>query len=96
MLKSIVREALVTSVACTLLRVRHEISQQSTVPNRSLPSSARLRAPGTWSSIHLIFVALKYASMMRPVFSRIISSSPASRSESQYSDVRRSCHTMAL
>ena len=33
---------------------------------------------------------------MSPVFSRIISVSPSSLRLSQYSEVRRSCHTMAL
>ena len=59
MLNSIVREALLTSVTCTSPRVSRQISHESTVPNISLPCSARFRAPGTLSSIHLIFVALK-------------------------------------
>ena len=59
MLKSIVREALLTSVTCSSPRVRRQMSHVSTVPNISLPFSARARAPGTLSRIHLIFVALK-------------------------------------
>ena len=95
-LKSMVREAFVTSVTCTVLRVRHDMSQVSTVPNFSRPASARSRAPGTLSRIHFILVAEKYASIISPVFSFIISAWPASRSESQYSEVRLSCHTIAL
>lgn len=59
MLKSIVREALLTSVTCTSPRVRRQMSHESTVPNISLPFSARSLAPATLSRIHLIFVALK-------------------------------------
>jgi len=59
MLNSIVREALLGSVTCTSPRVSRQISHVSTVPNISLPFSARSRAPGTLSRIHLIFVALK-------------------------------------
>ena len=42
MLKSMVRLALVTSVACTSLLVKFHNSQESTVPQASSPSSARL------------------------------------------------------
>ena len=59
MLKSIVRDALLTSVTCTSPRVSRQISHVSTVPNISLPFSARSRAPATLSRIHFIFVALK-------------------------------------
>ena len=39
--------------------VSRQISHVSTVPNSSSPFSARSRAPGTLSRIHLIFVALR-------------------------------------
>jgi len=42
MLKSIVREALVTSVAWTLQFVSFDSNQLSTVPNNRSPLSARL------------------------------------------------------
>ena len=59
MLKSIVREALETSVTWTSPRVSCQTSQLSTVPKRSFPASARSRAPGTLSRIHLILVPEK-------------------------------------
>ena len=73
MLNSIVREALVTSVTWAAPPVSFQMSQVSTVPNKSSPRSARSRAPSTLSKIHLIFVALKYASMSRPVLALISS-----------------------
>ena len=73
MLNSIVREALVTSVTWAAPPVSFQMSQVSTVPNKSSPRSARSRAPSTLSRIHLIFVALKYASMSRPVLALISS-----------------------
>ena len=42
-----VREALLTSVACTRPRVSFQSSQLSTVPNASWPRAARRRASGT-------------------------------------------------
>ena len=72
------------------------MSQVSTVPKSSRPSSAFLRAPSTLSRIHFILVAEKYASKTRPVFCLKKSAYPPSRKESQYSEVRRHCHTMAL
>ena len=54
-----VRLALVTSVTWTAPPVSFHTSHVSTVPNSSLPASARSRAPGTWSRIHLILVAEK-------------------------------------
>ena len=45
-----VREALLTSVTCTLPPVSCQISQLSTVPKASSPRSAAARAPGTLSS----------------------------------------------
>jgi hypothetical protein len=56
--KSIVREALVGSVAWTRPPVRCHTSQLSTVPAASSPRSARARTPGSASS-HSSFVAEK-------------------------------------
>ena len=83
MLKSIVLDALLTSVTWHPPLVRFQMSQVSTVPNLSFPASALALAPATLSRIHLILVALKYASMMRPVFSRIVSVNPFAFKESQ-------------
>lgn len=57
MLKSMVRLALVGSVAWTSPWVRFQISHESTVPNANSPASARSRAPGTVSKIQAIFEA---------------------------------------
>ena len=70
-LNSMVRDALETSVTCTFPPVRFHTSQLSTVPNRRYPASAMERAPGVFSRIHRTLVALKYASMINPVFSRM-------------------------
>ena len=59
MLNSIVREALLTSVACTWPPVSCHISQLSTVPNASSPRAAAARAPGTLSRIHFSLVPEK-------------------------------------
>ncbi len=59
MLKSIVREALVTSVMCVASLVSCQTSQLSMVPNASFPASARARAPGTLSRIHAILLPEK-------------------------------------
>ena len=83
MSKSIVLEALLTSVTWQPPLVRFQMSQVSTVPNLSFPASALALAPGTLSRIHLILVALKYASMMRPVFCLIMSVRPLAFRESQ-------------
>ena len=56
---SSVRDALVTSVACTAPPVSFQRSAESTVPNASSPRSARSRAPFTLSSIQRTLVALK-------------------------------------
>ena len=53
MLKSIVREALVTSVMCVESLVSCHTSQLSIVPKASLPASALARAPGTHAAIEL-------------------------------------------
>src|SRR2546428_3829833 len=47
MLNSIVRDALLTSVTWHLPLVSFHTSHESTVPNASLPASARTLAPGT-------------------------------------------------
>ena len=57
-----VRDALVTSVACTPPcgpPVRFHRIQVSDVPNSSSPRSARARAPSTSSRIQAIFAAEK-------------------------------------
>ena len=84
--RSIVREALVTSVACAAPPVRFQAIQESTVPKarRSWEMSTRSR-------IHSSFEAEKYGSQTRPVLSR--TSSAGSRA--QRSAVRRSCQTIA-
>ena len=56
---SIVRAALVASVAWTAPPVRFQISQLSTVPKARSPACARSRAPSTWSRIHFSLVAEK-------------------------------------
>ena len=72
MLYSMVREALVRSVTWALPPVSFQTSQVSTVPNRISPFAAFSRLPGTWSRIHLILLAEKYASGTRPVFLRMV------------------------
>ena len=59
MLNSMVRDALLTSVTWTCPLVSFQISHESTVPNASLPASARARAPGTLSRIHATLVPEK-------------------------------------
>ncbi len=71
MLKSMVREALVTSVTWLSPWVSFQMSQLSTVPKASLPASARWRAPGTFSSSQLSLLPEKYASGSRPVLAWI-------------------------
>ena len=56
MLNSIVRDALLASVTCTLPPVRFQTSHESTVPNASSPAFALARAPGTFCRIHCTFV----------------------------------------
>lgn len=64
---SMVREAFVTSVACTAPPVRFQMSHVSTVPNSRSPAEARAGASGTLSRIQRILLAEKYASTMSPV-----------------------------
>ena len=59
MSKSMVREALVTSVTWTAPPVSFQRSQVSTVPKRISPRSAFSWAPSTWSRSHRILVAEK-------------------------------------
>ncbi len=59
MSKSMVREQLEKSEMCSRPPVRFQMSQESTLPKSSSPFSARSRAPGTLSSIHLILVPEK-------------------------------------
>ena len=96
MLKSIVRDALLTSVTWTRPPVSCQTSQESIVPNASLPASAFVRAPGMLSRIQASLVPEKYASMTSPVRCRTRLSKPSAFSASQRSAVRRSCQTIAL
>ena len=59
MLKSIVREALVTSVMCVAPPVSFQTSQVSMVPKASSPASALALAPGTLSRIQATLVPEK-------------------------------------
>ena len=73
MLQIIVLEAFVTSVKWLCSLVSFQISHVSIVPtSRSLLASKDL-ACSTFSSIHFIFEAEKYGSIIRPVFCCIIS-----------------------
>ena len=93
MSSSSVRDALPGSVANSPVSLNS--SHASTVPNTARPSRALPASPSTLRSSHSIFVAEKYGSSIRPVFARIASSSPASRSSPQRAAVRRSCQTSA-
>ena len=93
---SIVREALLGSVACTRPAVSFQASHVSIVPKASSPRRARSRAPGMLSSSHSSFVAEKYASSTRPVRAWMSAARPCSSKARQRSWVRRSCQTMAL
>src|SRR5215204_1571943 len=59
MLNNIVRDALLTSVRCTVPPVRFHTSHESTVPNARCPCSAPARAPGTLSRIQAILLPEK-------------------------------------
>ena len=94
-----VREALVTSVACTPPSgppVRFQSTHESVVPKMRSPASARSRAPSTFSRIQAILVPEKYVARGSPTMSLYFStpSSPASRSTIGW--VRVSCQTIAL
>ena len=95
MFSSMVREALVTSVACTAPFVRRQSSHVSTVPNASRPASAAARAPGTSSSNQASLVAEKYGSSRSPVRCSTNAPCPAASSAAQAPAVRRSCQTIA-
>ncbi len=96
MSKSIVRDALLTSVACSAPPLRRHSSQLSTVPKASSPRAAARCAPLTWSSSQRSLVAEKYGSMRSPVECCTIASSPCARNWAHSGSVRRSCQTMAL
>ena len=90
-----VREALLTSVACTWPPVSFHSSQLSMVPKARSPWAAAMCAPLTWSSSQRILVAEKYASSTRPVLCWICSAWPCSRNCAHSGSPRRSCQTMA-
>ena len=95
--KSIVREALVTSVANTPRPgppVNRHSTHESTVARASREAGTRPARPPS-SSIQANLVAEKYGSSTRPVRARTAGRWPAWRSSSQRPAVRRSCHTMA-
>ena len=62
----------------------------------SSPASAASWAPLTLSKIHLILVAEKYGSGVRPVFERMVSLAPWAMSRSTMGAVRRHCQPIAL
>ncbi len=89
---SIVRLALVTSVANTAPPVRFQISQESIVPIARSSSTGMSRSVRS----HSILVPEKYGSSTRPVRSRTSGRAPAAVSSSQRCAVRRSCQTIAV
>ena len=89
---SIVRLALLTSVANTSPPVSFQISQASMVPIARSSSIGILR----FANSHSIFVPEKYGSRTSPVRSRTRPRCPAAASSSHRCAVRRSCHTIAL
>src|SRR5574340_804862 len=95
MSNSIVRGALLTSVAWTRPPESFQSSQLSTVPNASSPCAAAMCAPLTWSSNQRSLVPEKYGSTTNPVEARICSACPASRSAAHSGSVRLSCQTIA-
>ena len=95
MSNSMVRAALVASVACTRPPVSRQSRKQSTVPKASVPRSAAARAPAMLSSSQASLVAEKYGSASNPVRAVSSASAPSARSLSQCPAVRRSCQTMA-
>jgi hypothetical protein len=96
MSKRSVRDAFVTSVACTAPPVRRHNRYESIVPNASEPARAAAAMPFTLCSIQLTFVPEKYGSSVSPVSSLTRASLPWFSSSAQRSAVRRSCHTIAL
>jgi hypothetical protein len=92
-----VREALLTSVACTRPLVSFHSSQLSMVPKASSPCAADTCAPLTWSSSQRSLVPLKYGSITSPVARRTCATTSGfARSCAHSGSVRRSCRTMAL
>jgi hypothetical protein len=90
---SMVRLALVTSVACC--PVRRSISHVSTVPKWISPASARARSPGTLSSSQTILGAEKYVARGSPLRSRNRSGPPSPARSRMMPSVRVSCQTIA-
>jgi len=90
MSNNIVRLAFDGSVASTSPPVRFQRIQLSIVPKTT---SGWRGAP--FASIHAILVPEKYGSSTSPLRDRTVSIAPAFVSRSQWSAVRRSCHTMA-
>ena len=97
---SIVRDALLTSVACTAPPVSFHTSHASTVPARAVPALAASRTAALFSSSQRSLVPLKYVAIGRPVFARKRSlpspSPPSSISRAHTPLVRVSIHTSAL
>ena len=91
MSNSMVRPALVASVAWTRPPVRFHTIQLSTVPRAT--SGPAVTPPSV--SIHSSFEAEKYGSSTSPVRSRTSGSAPSCSSCAHRDAVRRSCHTMA-
>ena len=71
MFRSMVRDAWETSVTWDFPPERFQMIQESMQPIAMLPRSISFCRPGTLSMIHRAFVAEKYASIGRPVFSLI-------------------------
>src|SRR5437762_12135595 len=70
MSNSIVRDALLASVTCTLPPVSFQTSHESTVPKASSPALARPFAPFTFSKIHCTLVAENYELTTSPALRR--------------------------
>ena len=96
MLNTIVREALVASVAWTLPPVRRHNRNVSIVPKASSPRLAAAFAPATLSRIHAILEPEKYASNNSPVRLPNSASPILAFILRHQSAVRRSCQTIAL
>lgn len=94
-----VREALVTSVTWTppsVPPVRFQMTQESMVPKRMSPRSARSRRPSTLSSSQRTLGPAKYEASGSPVSRRKRSWPTLRPSSLQSASVRVSCQTMAL
>ncbi|CAM5739722.1 hypothetical protein SBADM41S_04165 [Streptomyces badius] len=94
-----VREALVTSVTWTppsVPPVRFQMTQESMVPKRMSPRSARSRSPSTLSSSQRTLGPAKYEASGSPVSRRNRSWPTLRPSSLQSASVRVSCQTSAL